>query len=259
MAAALALASLADAEPMKQSDAIVGLLNSPSSQSPARYAEAAERVAADAKAGLPLQRYMLAVLAGADGLFPVAQLDEETRREYLEGTRERIRAFAEKRNNPLAWYLLSMEYNDIGLLKRAVDGGNVQALNAYGTYLVHRATRQTDPADTNAVSSLMKEGFGCFSRAAATGDANGLYNLGLCYMHGMGCGADGALAFGNMRKAAEAGHPDAMEDVSTCCERGVGTDPSEVRSTLWKMRARAARGDRAAAEWLAANPLPEDD
>lgn len=344
----------------------MGLLNSRSSQSPKRYAEAADRVARDAKAGMPLQQYMLAVLQGQEGLPPSAQLDEATREKYLEGSRNRIRALAERRGNPLALYLLSMENNDMDLLRRAADGGNVQALNALGTVLIEQAMA-TDPADTNSVKSLLKDSFECFRRAADKKDANGLFNLGMCYMQGFGCRANGMLAFESFRTAAEAGHPEAinniggcyrdglivqqnfatsvrwfaksaelgnaygqlnyalalqrgegvpkdltksiellkasaaqgcaeamdvygmcyhdgigvakdfdlavawfsksaqlgfpsaMENLSFCYERGEGVERSEMRSMLWKMRARAARGDKAAAEWLESDAVPKED
>ena len=246
------------AGPIRQSDAIVWMLNSPSCQSPERYEAAVARVAADAAAGMPLQRYMLAVLAGSEDLPPVARLDEATRTEYLETTRDRIRSFAETRNNPLAWYLLSMENNDIDFLKRAVDGGNVQALNAYGTYLIDKALA-SGMSDTNAVASLMAESFSCFSRAAERGDANGLYNLGLCRMRGIGCPRDAKLAVASLRAAAKAGHPDAMDDLAMCYERGEGVERSESTSMVWTMRARALRGDRAAARWLESSAYPKDD
>lgn len=349
---------------MKQSEAIVGLLNSRSSQSPRQYEAAAERVALDAKAGLPLQRYMLAVLSGTEGLPAAARIDEATRKEYLESSRERIREFAEKRGNPLALYLMSMEDNDLELLKRAADGGNVQALNARGTALIEQAMAQSE---TNAFASLAAEAFECFRRAAEKKDSNGLFNLGMCYMQGLGCRSDGMLAFESFRTAAELGHPEAinniggcyrdglvvrrdpeasvkwfaksaelgnaygqlnyalalqrgdgvardekksvellkascaqgcaeamdaygmcyhlgtgvakdqelaaawfrksadlgfvpaMENLSFCYERGEGVERSEGRSMLWKMRARAARGDKAAAEWLETSAVPKDD
>ena len=351
---------------MKQSEAIASLLNSRSSQSPKQYEAAAERVAEDAKSGLPLQRYMLAVLQGTEGLPAVARIDEATRKEYLESSRDRIHAFAQKRGNPLALYLMSMENNDLELLKRAADGGNVQALNARGTILIEQAM-SSNPADTNTVQSLLKDGFECFRLAADRKDANGLFNLGMCYMQGLGCRPDGMLAFESFRTAAELGHPEAinniggcyrdglvvrqspemsvrwfaksaelgnaygqlnyalalqrgdgvpkdeaksiellkaacaqgcaeamgaygmcyyngtgvekdaelaaawfrkaadlgfapsMENLSTCYEKGEGVERSESRSMLWKMRARAARGDRAAAEWLETDAVPKDD
>jgi len=243
---------------MSQAEAIVGLLNSRSSQSAKRYEEAAERVAADAKLGMPLQRYMLAVLQGSEGLPLVACLDDATRTEYLEGSRRRISLLAENRGNPLAIYLMSMENNDIDLLRRAAYGGNVQALNAYGTYLIDKAIG-TDPADTNAIAGLVKEGFASFSAAAGRKDPNGLYNLGMCYMEGIGCERDSGLAFENIRQAAIAGHPGAMSDVAIFYEKGIGVAQSATASLMWRMRARAANGDKAAEEWLGANAIPENE
>ena len=45
----------------------------------------------------------------------------------------------------------------------------------------------------------------------------------------------------------------SMDNLSTCYERGVGVEPDTQKSLVWNMRARAAAGDRTAAEWLKAN------
>jgi hypothetical protein len=217
---------------MNQADAIVSLLNSRSSQSPKAYARAAERVSADAKLGMPLQRYMLAVLQDTPGLPESARLDDATRQAYLESSRERIRRLGVERGNPLALYLLSMEGNDPDLLKRAADGGNVQALNAYGNYLVQKAMGES-AADTNAVASLLAAGFDCFRRAAAKKDANGLYNVGMCYMQGIGGARDGMLAFESFRMAAEAGHPEAINNIGGCYRDGVIVRRSPEMAVRW--------------------------
>ena len=77
----------------------------------------------------------------------------------------------------MAWYLLSLENNDRDLLHRAADAGNVQAMNAWGTYLVTRAIGET--TDTNEVNRILGVAHDYFKSAAGQGDANGLYNLGI--------------------------------------------------------------------------------
>ena len=41
-----------------------------------------------------------------------------------------------------------------------------------------------------------------------------------------------------------------MENLAECYDRGAGVEKSAMTATVWKMRARAAMGDAAAAEWL---------
>jgi TPR repeat protein len=44
-----------------------------------------------------------------------------------------------------------------------------------------------------------------------------------------------------------------MDNLGSCYERGTGVAKDPVLSTVWKVRARAARGDRNAAAWLSQN------
>jgi TPR repeat protein len=55
------------------------------------------------------------------------------------------------------------------------------------------------------------------------------------------------------RHSASFGFPPAMDNLAACYERGDGVARDMMRSTVWKVRARAARGDRNAAAWLAQN------
>lgn len=358
----LALASLAafgarDADTRARSEAILKLLNSRAAGSPRGYAEAAKIVAEDAAKGKPLQRLLIALVSNDRDAPAEARLDPETRKTYLDGSRDKIRTLAEERGNALAWYLLSLEKNDESMLKRAAEGGNVQALNSWGTITLTRALRDLGE-DTNDVERVLKKSCSCFQKAADQGDANGLYNLGMCYWRGLGVAQDDQKAFDCLRAAAEKGHPEAinniggffrdgvfverdlemsakwfeksasyenaygqfnyalalrrgegvkkdekkavkylekaadngcaeavntlgvalwkgegiakdekrafnlflraamdgyppaMENVSTCYERGEGVRVDEEKSLIWKMRSRAARGDRGAQEWL---------
>ena len=60
-------------------------------------------------------------------------------------------------------------------------------------------------------------------------------------------------AFKYFLRAAEAGYPPAMENLSKCYQYGKGVKADERRSMEWKIRSRAARGDRNAQAWLQQN------
>lgn len=204
------------AAPMKQSDAMVRLLNSVSSQGPKLFEAAAERVSSDAKLGMPLQRFMMAV---HPDLPPKYRLDEETRKQYLDSSRAKILALAEQRDNSLAWYLLALESDDLTLLERAADAGNVQAQNAWGTYLLDKNEKE--------------KAFEYFKSAAAKKDANGIYNLGMCYMQGV-CGEPNEkLAFECFRTAADMGHPGAINNIGGCYRDGIVVERNPELSAMW--------------------------
>jgi hypothetical protein len=215
--AALALASVAEES---STEAIVRLLNSRAAGNPKDYAAAAEIVAADAEAGRPLQQFVFAVVASDADIPASIRLTPEKRKEYLNKSRGKIRALAESKGNALAWYLLSLEKNDMKYLKLAAEGDNVQALNAWGTITLTEAM-QSGNSDTNEVEKAMVKSFGCFKKAADMGDANGLYNLGMCYLRGYGCQSDQALAYKCFRKSADAGHPEAINNIGGFYRDGI--------------------------------------
>ena len=224
---------------LTSADAVATLLNSPSSTSPKAYAAAKAFVEREAAEGKPLQQFVIGVLSE----------DPKIRYKYLQASRGRIRQLAETKNNPLAWYLLSLESNDLKLLQRAANGGNVQALNALGTIATAEAIG-SKKLSSDDVAKILKRCFGYFGQAAAMRDANGFINLGACYMRGLGCTPDQALAFECFRSAAKLGHPEGMDNMSACYELGHGVAKDDNLSLLWKMRARAVRGDESAAKWL---------
>ncbi len=216
----------------KSSDAIVRLLNSRAAGSPRAYAEAARTVAKDAAAGRPLQQFVIALVAGDAELPSDVRLSESARKAYLDQSRGRIRALAEGKGNALAWYLLSLERNDVALLKRAADGGNVQALNAWGTMALTDALRNPD-IKTNEVDKILVGSFGNFKRAAGQGDPNGMYNLGMCYLRGYGCVRDPDLAFNCFRTAAGAGHPEAINNIGGFYRDGIVVEKSPEAAVKW--------------------------
>ena len=224
---------------MSSADAVVRLLNAPTACGAKVYAEARATVARDAKAGKPLQQFVLGVTTD----------DKELAKKCLDASRDRIRALAETKGNPLAWYLLSLEKNDFGCLQKAADGGNVQALNALGSIAISEALDRTG-SDTNRLERILKRGFDCFRRAARERDPNGFVNLGTCYLRGFGCPQDMDMAVRCYRAAAELGHPEAMDNLSAAYQFGHGVRRDAELSLYWAMRARALRGDEAAAKWL---------
>jgi TPR repeat protein len=233
------LASLFLFAAMSSSDAIVRVLNAPTSCGKRVYEEAREIVERDAADGKPLQQFVVGVTTD----------DKKLAAKYLDASRDKIRAMAEKSNNSLAWYLLSMEKNDFVALQKAADGGNVQALNALGSIAISEAVaRQT--SDTNKTERILKRSYQYFCRAARQRDPNGFVNLGTCYLRGFGCPQDMEMAFRCFKAAAELGHPEAMDNMSAAYQFGHGVPKSETKSLYWAMRARALRGDKAAAEWL---------
>lgn len=225
---------------MTSADAVAVMLNSPNACSVRTYQVAKETVAREAAAGKPLQQFVMGVTTD----------DKKLAERYLEASRGRIRHLAAQTDNPLAWYLLSLDSDDLKLLRKAADGGNVQALNALGTIVTTEALDKKNGMPTNNVEVILKKSFDCFRRAAAQRDPNGYINLGTCYLRGLGCRQDLVMAFECFRSAAEAGHPEGMDNVSACYQFGHGVRPNTELSLFWAMRGRAARGDEAAAKWL---------
>ena len=225
---------------MTSADAVAVMLNSPSACSVRTYEVAREKVEKEAAAGKLLQQFVIGVTTDDKGLA----------KKYLAASRDRIRYLATQKNNPLAWYLLSLESNDLKLLRRAAAGNNVQALNALGTLVVSEAFDKKSGVATNNLEEVFKKSFDYFSRAAAQRDPNGFINLGTCYLRGLGCKQDMVMAFDCFKSAAEAGHPEGMDNVSACYQFGHGVKKDAELSLFWGMRGRAARGDAAAAKWL---------
>jgi len=233
-----ALVAWTAAAEMSSADATVVLLNSRNAVSAETFAEAQAVVERDAEAGRPLQQFVIGVTTD----------DKELSERYLASSRERIRLMAAEKDNPLAWYLLSVEKNDMRLLEKAANGGNVQALNALGTILMRNAV--LSQKSTNELAKVFKRSFDCFSLAVLQRDPNAYINLGSCYLRGYGCQQDRAMAFLCFKSAAEAGHPEGMENMSNCYKFGYGVNRDDERSLYWLMRARAVRGDKAAETWL---------
>ena len=227
-AAAVLAVSCANADPENE---IMRLLNAQASGSVRDFKQAAEEVAEQAKKGRPVHAYVLALVSRMPNPPPAVCLDDETRAKYLDGCRDKIKRLANEKNNSMAWYLLSLENNDRDLLHRAADAGNVQAMNGWGTYLVTHAVGET--ADTNEVNRILGVAHDYFKAAAGKGDANGLYNLGMCHLRGLGTPQDGQSAFNCFRSAAEKGHPEAINNVGLFYREGQVVEKDLKLSAQW--------------------------
>ncbi len=206
-----------------QTNAIVRLFDSRASGSVRGFMQAAEDVATESKTAKEeairsLYAYVLALVSRSPSLPPAARLNEATRTKYLEGCRDTIKLLANKENDPMALYLLSLENNDRDLLRRAADAGSVQAQNAWGTYLITRVAGAT--ADTNEVVQILGRAYGYFKAAADKGDANGNYNLGMCYLRGLGTEPDDQNAVNCFYRAAEKEHPEAINNLGLMFREG---------------------------------------
>ena len=224
---------------MSSADAVAVILNSKNATSKRNYEAAREIVEQDAATGKPLQQFVIGVTTD----------DQDLAKRYLDASRDKIHALAEKKNNPMAWYLLSMENNDFKMLQKAADGGNVQALNALGSIAIQEALSRNS-VSSNGLERILARGYKFFHQAAVQHDANGFINLGTCYLRGFGCRQDMAMAFNCFRAAAELGHPEGMDNVSACYQFGHGVKKDNELCLWWAMRGRAMRGDEAAAKWL---------
>jgi len=212
-------------------DCILNLLNARAGDSPRRYEEAAREVAAEAENGKPLHQFILAIVSSEPDAPQSAKLSDEMRARYLESNRQRIRVLAIQKDNPLAWYLLSLDGNDTSLLKRAAEGDNVQALNELGTCGLKKALSGRRLDERAMVA--MRECFGYFNRATAKSDPNAFYNIGVCYLNGWGCKKDGQLAVDSLRRAAELEQPKAINLLGELSRDGVVVDKDSDAATKY--------------------------
>lgn len=233
------LSALLLAAALNSTDALVVVLNSKAASSVRKFSEAYEIVAREAREGKPLQQFVIATTTD----------DQALAQKYLTASRQKIRTLAESKNNPLAWYLLSVEKNDRTCLIKAAEGGNVQALNALGLLSTQEALASTD---AGVRATAFSRAYKYFLEAVKKEDVNAYINLGTCYLEGYGCPQDDCLAFLYYKSAADAGHPEGMENLSMCYKLGRGIAKNETLSLEWDVRARAARGNAAADKWLEA-------
>ncbi len=90
-------------------------------------------------------------------------------------------------------------------------------------------------------------------RASDGGCVEAIDAYGVQLMRGNGVEKNPAAAFECFLKAADAGYPPAMNNMSKCYDKGLGVERNDRLALLWKLRARAALGDRNALVWLQQN------
>ena len=213
------------------SQAILKLLNSRAAGSPRDFEEAAEIVAKDAAEGKSVQQFVLAVVSRDANVPEVARLDDATRKRYFDQSRDKIKEMAEK-GNAMSLYLLSLETNDPALLKRAAEAGNVQAMNAWGTYAMEQAFNSGTMLQED-VERMVGKSYGYFKAAADRGDANGLYNVGMCHLCGWGVAENKEKAFEHFKAAAMLGHAGAINNIGGFYRDGMVVEQDFAIATKW--------------------------
>lgn len=231
-------ASLGLLAAMTSSEATAVLLDSPIASSVERYNEAEKVILKEAEAGRPIAQFVLGVTTK----------DRELGAKYRMMARPQIERLAKERGNALALYLIAVDTNDMTYLKRAAEKGNVHALNSYGSILIEDAF--VNKLKDDELDRALKKGFECFKRASLSRDPCTHINLGTCYLRGFGCKCDLKKAHESFLKAAQAGHPDAMDYVAATYDNGHGVEKDARLANYWRMKAQASRGDKAAIEWL---------
>ena len=219
LASFAALAAKQAEEPTGRPQAVVAMLNSSVAESPRAYGEAVQTVAEDAAAGCSLQQFVIYLFNGEKSMPSKCRVSEEVRSQYYANSRPKIAELAEKKGNPLALYLLALDTGDTNTLRRAAEGGNVQAANAWGMALLSEVD---GPVPDESAKDVYKKAFSFFRDAAALGDANGLYNMGTCYARGLGVEVDDKRAYECFKSAADKGHPQAINNLGWCHLKGKG-------------------------------------
>lgn len=203
-------------------------LDARGAESPVRYARAAKAVVTLASEGSALHQYVLAVVSKEADFPRSVKIDEKDVEHYLLRNRRKIARLAEKDDNALALYLLSLDRKDSKLLRKAAQGGNVYALNELGARIMTEVnTRRHSVLSAN---KKFYESFEYFSRAADKRDPSALYNLGVCHLNGCGCTKDTAKAIENFTRAADMNHPRALNALGELYRDGVGVERDAAKA-----------------------------
>lgn len=219
LATSAAFAAKQAPEPTGRPQSVVAMLNSSASGSPKAYGRAVAEVAEDAAAGCSLQQFVMYLFNDQQSMPPQYKVSDEVRSRYYARSRPKIEELAEKQGNPLALYLLAIDTGDTNTLRRAAEGGNVQAANAWGMALISEVD---GPLPDESSRDVFRKAFSFFRDAASLGDANGLYNMGTCYARGLGVEMDDKRAYECFKSAADKGHPQAINNLGWCHLKGKG-------------------------------------
>ena len=120
--------------------------------------------------------------------------------------------------------------------------------NPYGQFNYGLALQRGEgvPQDLKKAAEL-------FRIAGDHGCIEAIDAYGVALWRGEGVRENHRKAFQQFIRAANLGYPPAMENIATCYSRGTGVPADENLATEWKIRSRAARGDRNAQAWLRQN------
>jgi len=120
--------------------------------------------------------------------------------------------------------------------------------NPYGQFNYGLALQRGEgvPQDLKKAAEL-------FRIAGDHGCIEAIDAYGVALWRGEGVRENHRKAFQQFIRAANLGYPPAMDNISTCYSRGTGVPADENLATEWKIRSRAARGDRNAQAWLRQN------
>jgi len=126
-------------------------------------------------------------------------------------------------------------------LRRAAEGGSVEAQTDYGELQLHSETTMHEHtrAGTPAEAAVW------FRLAAEQGGARAQTHLGTLYANGRGVPRDPAVAFAWFKRAAEQGNPRGQYNVGVALELGDGVKRDLQASKTWYQRA-ALQGDERA-------------
>ncbi len=120
--------------------------------------------------------------------------------------------------------------------------------NPYGQYNYGLALQRGE-----GVKKDLEKAAELFRIAGENGCIEAIDSYGVALWRGEGVRENHRKAFQQFMRAAELGYPPAMENIATCYARGTGVPADERLATEWKIRSRAARGDRNAEAWLRKN------
>lgn len=120
--------------------------------------------------------------------------------------------------------------------------------NAYGEYNYGLALHRGEGVEKDD-----REAARYFRQAADGGCVEAVNSYALALLRGEGVAQDVIAAMKRFERAAAAGFPPAMENIAACYEKGTGVKADDKKALLWRIRSKAARGDRAAQAWLQQN------
>ena len=120
--------------------------------------------------------------------------------------------------------------------------------NPYGQFNYGLALQRGEGVERD-----LKKAAELFRIAGENGCIEAIDAYGVALWRGEGVRENHRKAFQQFMRAASLGYPPAMENIATCYSRGTGVPADENRATEWKIRSRAARGDRNAQAWLRQN------